>query len=113
MGCGASSQKSGPESPTKSPHAKDRKKGQKKSVDDSAECRLRVLFVNDVYELDNWPRFLTAVEKLSDSNTIVLLPGDFLAPSLLSSIDQGRGKRIELVSLVRFGNSASLPAHMF
>eukprot|EP00961_Rhodomonas_salina_P130487 1756735-Rhodomonas_salina.1 len=56
-------------------------------------CRLRILFVNDVYELDNWPRFITAVNNLTveKENTIVLLPGDFVAPSLLSSLDHARG----------------------
>eukprot|EP00961_Rhodomonas_salina_P151077 2034337-Rhodomonas_salina.1 len=56
-------------------------------------CKLRVIFVNDVYELDNWPRFLTAVDTLTENkdNTIVLLPGDFVAPSLLSSLDHARG----------------------
>ena len=64
-------------------------------------CRLRVIFVNDVYELDNWPRFITAVESLTEDkeNTIVLLPGDFVAPSLLSSLDHAKGRA--LLNLVK------------
>jgi len=53
--------------------------------------------VNDVYELENLPRFATA-KKVEASGagpnvtTIALLAGDFVAPSLLSSLDKGRGK---------------------
>eukprot|EP00961_Rhodomonas_salina_P021310 286535-Rhodomonas_salina.1 len=73
-------------------------------------CRLRVLFVNDVYELDNWPRFLTAVNKLTvdKDNTLILLPGDFVAPSLLSSLDHARGMidcmNLAKIQYVCFGN---------
>ena len=55
------------------------------------ECKLRIIFVNDVYELDNLPRFATCVREQSTANTVVLLPGDFVAPSLLSQLDYARG----------------------
>jgi 2',3'-cyclic-nucleotide 2'-phosphodiesterase (5'-nucleotidase family) len=57
----------------------------------SEDCTLRVIFVNDVYELDNLPRLATCVREKSTANTIVMLPGDFLAPSLLSQLDYARG----------------------
>jgi 5'-nucleotidase len=64
-------------------------------------CRLRIIQINDVYELDAFPSLATAIRTLRggggvghDNNdaadaTVVLLAGDFLAPSLLSSLDQG------------------------
>eukprot|EP00961_Rhodomonas_salina_P154468 2080675-Rhodomonas_salina.1 len=54
-------------------------------------CRLRILLINDVYELKNWPRFRSAVRELSRGQTVVVLAGDFVAPSLLSKFDHGRG----------------------
>ena len=55
---------------------------------------VRIIQWNDVYELDNFPHFKTLVdEKMKcDANlTLVVLSGDFLAPSLLSGLDKGRG----------------------
>lgn len=56
---------------------------------------LRILSVNDVYVLDNLPRLKSLVlhhrRANPDDALIVVLAGDFLAPSLLSSIDAGRG----------------------
>lgn len=54
----------------------------------------QILFVNDVYEIDNLPHFSGAriqgeVDKSVDKQ-ICILPGDFVAPSLLSSLDSGR-----------------------
>jgi len=64
-------------------------------------CVLRILSVNDVYEIDYWPNFSTANKDLrqapsvlsptSKTTTISVLPGDFLSPSLLSSLDKGKG----------------------
>ena len=56
---------------------------------------LRILSFNDVYVLENLPRWKTlvrqhAAEAPADA-TLVVLAGDFLAPSLLSSLDGGRG----------------------
>ena len=56
-----------------------------------ASCTLRVFCVNDIYELDNMPRLKQAIKELRTTNTVVLLAGDFLAPSLLSSLDSGHG----------------------
>lgn len=54
---------------------------------------------DDVYELSNFPHFKSLVEARSGwdgeeggpDRTLVILAGDFLAPSLLSSLDRGRG----------------------
>lgn len=58
--------------------------------------RLRIISINDVYKLDNFPSFKTLVDYYSSSEsvadqTLVLFAGDFLGPSLLSSLDSGRG----------------------
>ncbi|MEZ4405405.1 MAG: 5'-nucleotidase C-terminal domain-containing protein [Polyangiales bacterium] len=54
---------------------------------------LRLVCVNDVYQLDNLPRLRTLVKTLAAENPadllLVTLAGDFLAPSLLSSLDHG------------------------
>ncbi|MBX3192954.1 MAG: 5'-nucleotidase C-terminal domain-containing protein [Labilithrix sp.] len=56
---------------------------------------LRIIAVNDVYALDNLPRLRTLVEHWTNEKpadqTIVTLAGDFVSPSLLSSLDYGRG----------------------
>jgi 2',3'-cyclic-nucleotide 2'-phosphodiesterase (5'-nucleotidase family) len=60
-----------------------------------SRVHIRLFHTNDVYDIDNWPK----VKKLIDSMrldesvpgnlNIALLAGDFLAPSVLSSVDQG------------------------
>jgi 2',3'-cyclic-nucleotide 2'-phosphodiesterase (5'-nucleotidase family) len=54
---------------------------------------LRIIQINDVYELKVLPNFKTLVEenKHGPDKTLVILAGDFLGPSLLSSLDKGRG----------------------
>jgi 2',3'-cyclic-nucleotide 2'-phosphodiesterase (5'-nucleotidase family) len=54
---------------------------------------LRIVQVNDVYELYNFPSLKTLIEekKQGPDKTLVILAGDFLGPSLLSSLDKGRG----------------------
>ncbi|KAL3913535.1 MAG: hypothetical protein SGILL_006447 [Bacillariaceae sp.] len=49
--------------------------------------------LDDVYELENFSHFKTLVDTNTGQAdaTIVVLAGDFLAPSLLSSLDKGRG----------------------
>ncbi len=57
--------------------------------------RLRLVCVNDVYALDHLPRVRTLVLEAAarDPADVLLttLAGDFVAPSLLSSLDGGRG----------------------
>eukprot|EP00978_Attheya_sp_CCMP212_P039101 scaffold200340_cov31-Attheya_sp.AAC.1 len=55
---------------------------------------VRVVAINDVYELVNLPKLHTFLKKLKRQGTpatAVVLAGDFLSPSMLSSIDGGRG----------------------
>ncbi|HEX3344617.1 MAG TPA: metallophosphoesterase, partial [Polyangiaceae bacterium] len=56
---------------------------------------LRIVQVNDVYTLENLPRLATLVrhhyETSPTDEYLVVLAGDFLAPSILSSLDAGRG----------------------
>ncbi|WP_437896791.1 5'-nucleotidase C-terminal domain-containing protein [Sorangium sp. So ce124] len=55
---------------------------------------LRIVCVNDVYLLDNLPRLATLVRRHAAGPVdrfITVMAGDFLAPSLLSSLDHGRG----------------------
>ena len=74
------------------------------------ECRLRIFHINDVYCLDNLPMLKSHIKGLSKNydNTLSTLAGDFLAPSLLSSIDHGTGMVSCLnnvpIDLVCFGN---------
>lgn len=84
--------------------------------------RLRIIGVNDVYRLDHLPRLGTLIAELGRTDpverTLVTLAGDFLAPSLLSSIDHGRGMVAMLNALgvthVTFGNHEDdlEPAHL-
>eukprot|EP00930_Biecheleria_cincta_P002213 TRINITY_DN103234_c0_g1_i1.p1 TRINITY_DN103234_c0_g1~~TRINITY_DN103234_c0_g1_i1.p1 ORF type:complete len:675 (-),score=99.49 TRINITY_DN103234_c0_g1_i1:510-2336(-) len=58
-------------------------------------ARMRIIAVNDVYKLDNFPRLKTLVrtesQELPSGNCITTMAGDFLGPSLLSSLDGGGG----------------------
>lgn len=57
--------------------------------------RLRIVSINDVYSLANLPRLATLVRHAREvdpaDRTLVVVAGDFVAPSLLSSLDAGRG----------------------
>lgn len=57
--------------------------------------KLRVVSFNDVYSLENLPRLKGLIDRLRREDPadafIVVLAGDFLAPSILSSLDAGRG----------------------
>lgn len=56
--------------------------------------KLRIVAINDVYKLDNLPRLATLVKHHRGEDPvamcIVTLAGDFVAPSVLSSLDCGR-----------------------
>jgi 2',3'-cyclic-nucleotide 2'-phosphodiesterase (5'-nucleotidase family) len=81
---------------------------------DNQAAWLRILQINDVYELQNFPSFKTLVDEKSQGpdKTLVILAGDFLAPSLLSSLDKGRGMVDTMMACgithVCFGNHVSL-----
>jgi 2',3'-cyclic-nucleotide 2'-phosphodiesterase (5'-nucleotidase family) len=54
---------------------------------------LRIVSVNDVYSLESLPRLSSLVQRYrgeADVVTLVVVAGDFVAPSLLSSLDAGR-----------------------
>lgn len=56
--------------------------------------RLRILSINDIYTLENLPRLaslLRAHVLPAPDVTISIIAGDFVGPSLLSSLDAGRG----------------------
>jgi len=71
---------------------------------------LRVIHINDVYELVEFPHIanLLRESKAQQVHTILTLAGDFVAPSLLSSLDFGLGMLGILnavgVTHVSFGN---------
>ena len=83
---------------------------------------VRLVSLNDVYDLSNLPRLAHLLRTLNNSNnsvkpSAVTLAGDFLSPSALSSIDNGRGHvavlRSSGVTHVSLGNheaDLSLPA---
>ena len=56
---------------------------------------LRIICVNDIYTLENLPRLRSLArhhaETLPADHLIVTLAGDFIAPSILSSLDKGVG----------------------
>lgn len=74
--------------------------------------RLRIVSVNDVYELTNLPRLRSLVRRAAEVDPadalLVVVAGDFLSPSILSSLDAGRGMIDCLnavgVTHVTFGN---------
>jgi 2',3'-cyclic-nucleotide 2'-phosphodiesterase (5'-nucleotidase family) len=76
------------------------------------DLRLRIVQINDVYTLENLPRLHSLVQAMRTEDaanaTLVVVAGDFLAPSLLSSLDAGKGMVACLnaigVTHVIFGN---------
>jgi 2',3'-cyclic-nucleotide 2'-phosphodiesterase (5'-nucleotidase family) len=56
---------------------------------------LRIVQVNDVYTLENLPRLATLLRHHAETSPadafLAVMAGDFLAPSILSSLDSGRG----------------------
>lgn len=60
--------------------------------DNTSTVWLRIILFSDVYELDAFPSLKTLIDCHKDgpqNATIVAVAGDFLAPSLLSSLDKG------------------------
>ena len=49
------------------------------------------IVVSPIIHLPPFPRLLTLKKSLQPSPDAFVLPGDFLSPSVLSSVDQGRG----------------------
>lgn len=86
MGCSSSA----PESPVKPTSVGTR--GNTSPVQ-KPQITLRIISVNDVYEIKNFAHYATCRKELSIGPTLTIgvLPGDFIAPSLLSSLDKGVG----------------------
>ena len=59
--------------------------------------KLRIVALNDVYELDQLPYVQTLIAQCQPQ--LVILAGDFLSPSTLSSMDGGRGMIATLRSI--------------
>ena len=61
----------------------------------STIATIRLVSINDVYKLENLPKLQNFLSKLSKQDHTrpngVLLCGDFVSPSTLSSLDGGRG----------------------
>lgn len=82
------------------------------SVETPRGPTLRIVCVNDVYVLDHLPRLLNLVRHYRQHDPadafLVTLAGDFVGPSMLSSLDKGRGMVDALnaigVTHVIFGN---------
>ncbi len=57
--------------------------------------RLRIISVNDVYSLENLPRLMRLAEHHRQTDpadvTLFVIAGDFVAPTILSALDAGRG----------------------
>ena len=71
-------------------------------------AQLRIIQVNDVYELENLAHLANLIKEYRTENTVTVMPGDFLAPSPLSSLDGGAAM-IEImndtpIDYVCFGN---------
>jgi 2',3'-cyclic-nucleotide 2'-phosphodiesterase (5'-nucleotidase family) len=67
--------------------------GRGDTIDDGA-CMVRVIHVNDVYDLKSLPHLKTLVDRWTlprGHRTLVTCGGGFLAPSLLSGLDHGAG----------------------
>ena len=75
------------------------------------QCCIKIIAVNDVYKIDQWPHFATCARTETESaqenvKTISVLPGDFLSPSLLASIDKGWvGKKLKSIYLMFYFRS--------
>jgi len=73
---------------------------------------LRIITVNDVYKLDNYPRVATAIKEIKatsdDCVAISTLPGDFLSPCTITTLDGGVAMLGALnqvpIDYVMFGN---------
>jgi 2',3'-cyclic-nucleotide 2'-phosphodiesterase (5'-nucleotidase family) len=52
---------------------------------------MRIISINDIYTLENLPRLATLIRAQRTPDAIVIIAGDFVGPSLLSSLDAGRG----------------------
>lgn len=85
---------------------------------DGNQARLTIVQITDVYTLDNFASLKTMLETIRASQqggkVVSMLTGDFLAPYLLSSIDQGNGMMMAInetpIDYLTWGNhEADIP----
>lgn len=69
----------------------------------SGACTLRIFHVNDVYKFDNLPALKTCIDDMSKdaTHTLKVMAGDFLAPSVQSTLDDSKGM-VELMNAIGF-----------
>eukprot|EP01130_Rhizamoeba_saxonica_P001927 TRINITY_DN11747_c0_g1_i1.p1 TRINITY_DN11747_c0_g1~~TRINITY_DN11747_c0_g1_i1.p1 ORF type:complete len:615 (-),score=149.82 TRINITY_DN11747_c0_g1_i1:27-1871(-) len=60
---------------------------------------LRIFFINDVYELEKMANLATCMKQYHTVNSICVLAGDFVAPSVQAALDRGRAM-IDVMNLV-------------
>lgn len=84
----------------------------------NSRLNFRIFHINDIYELDQLPLLKAHVHGMGSGsgcrNVVTTVAGDFVAPSLLSSLDQGTGMIACMnqvpVDIVCFGNhEADIP----
>ncbi|GEM_PF-6892194 len=79
---------------------------------EAAGTYLRIVSINDVYEIENYPYVQTAIRSLKqtteDGVVVSCLCGDFLSPCLLTSLDGGKAMldvlKIVEIDYICFGN---------
>eukprot|EP00756_Hemistasia_phaeocysticola_P051141 Hpha_TRINITY_DN26323_c0_g1::TRINITY_DN26323_c0_g1_i1::g.9415::m.9415 len=78
--------------------------GHTAAMDDAVRTtKYKILHINDVYELSNLPALATLRDRLKPD--ALVLSGDFLSPSVLSSLDGGRSM-IEALNALRVSHAA-------
>lgn len=79
---------------------------------EAAETYLRIISINDIYEIENYPYVQTVIQSLKqtaeDAIVVSCLNGDFLSPCLFTSLDGGK-TMLDVLKLVEidyicFGN---------
>ena len=73
---------------------------------------LRIISINDVYEIINYPKVETAIQSLKqtteDGVVVSCLSGDFISPCLLTSLDGGKAMldvlKVVNIDYICFGN---------
>ncbi|MEL6461035.1 MAG: metallophosphoesterase [Cyanobacteria bacterium J06621_15] len=79
---------------------------------DAAGTYLRIISINDIYKLENYPSVQTAIQSFKqtaeDAVVISCLNGDFLSPSLFTSLDGGKTMldvlKVVDIDYICFGN---------
>eukprot|EP01084_Bolivina_argentea_P253126 425098_1 len=62
---------------------------EKKSISEQVNKPIHIIHFNDVYDINNAPRFMSLINDFKVLNPIILFSGDFLSPSNMSCITKG------------------------